>query len=70
MIIVTNNTKVDITRAGRTFAPGENHVPNAELSPAKLAQISHHPDLKWVQVEDRPIDSDPAVTKASKKGDK
>jgi len=56
MIIVTNQTKQPLTRADIEFAPGENRFKDAELSAGKLAQISAHPNLKWVKVEDKPID--------------
>jgi hypothetical protein len=60
MIIITNSTAQPVNRIARTFAPGETKFRDAELSPAKLAQISSHPSLKWVKVEDRPIEGKPA----------
>jgi hypothetical protein len=60
MIIITNSNDKPVTCAARQYKPGENKVRDAELSPAKLAQISNHPSLKWVKVEDRPIDEKPA----------
>ncbi|WP_416305213.1 hypothetical protein [Neptunicella sp. SCSIO 80796] len=56
MIIVTNNTDKPVTRAAVEFQPGETKFKDDQLSPGKLAQISAHPALKWVEVEDRPTD--------------
>ena len=57
MIIVTNASDNDITRAAVTFKPGENKFKTGELSDGKRAQISAHPKLKVVVVEDRPIET-------------
>lgn len=59
MIIITNSSNKPVTCAARQFKTGENKVRDAELSPAKLAQISNHPSLKWVKVEDRPVNEKP-----------
>jgi hypothetical protein len=65
MIIVNNTLKTPVTCAAKQFTPGENEFRDTDLSPAKLAQIANHPALKWVKVQDRPVDSAP--TKATKK---
>ena len=57
MIIVTNASDNDITRVAVTFKPGENKFKTGELSDGKRAQISAHPKLKVVVVEDRPIET-------------
>lgn len=60
MIIVTNTSDKAVTSAATQFEPGENRFKAGQLSTGKLAQISHHPLLKWVRVEDRPLDDRPA----------
>ncbi len=60
MIIVTNASALPVTSAAMQFEPGENRFKDEQLSTGKLAQISHHPLLKWVKVEDRPVDDRPA----------
>ena len=63
MIIVTNPTSKDVVCAAIKFAPGETQFRDTDLSAGKLAQISSHPRLKWVTVENKPSD-------ATKKGAK
>lgn len=54
MIIVTNSSDKNVTRAAIELKPGENKFKTGQLSAGKLAQIAGHPALKWVEVEDRP----------------
>ncbi|WP_299072888.1 hypothetical protein [uncultured Paraglaciecola sp.] len=56
MIIVTNPIEKPVVCGAIKFAPGETQFKNADLSQAKLAQISSHPRLKWVKVQDKPVD--------------
>ena len=67
MIIVTNATDQNITRAAITFKPGENKFKTGELSNGKRTQISAHPKLKIVEVEDRPTESKASTAKAQEK---
>ncbi len=67
MIIVTNATDQNITRAAITFKPGENKFKSGELSDGKQAQISAHPKLKIVDVEDRPTESKASTSKVQEK---
>jgi hypothetical protein len=57
MIIVTNKAANPVTCAAKVFEPGDNDFRDPDLSPAKLAQISNHPSLKWVKVEDRLVET-------------
>ncbi len=57
MIIVTNKSNKTVCSAAIDFAPGENQFKDTDLSEGKLAQISAHPSLKWVTVEDRPAET-------------
>jgi len=60
---VTNVTSKEITCAAKIFKKGETQFRDADLSAGKLAQISNHPSLKWVIVQDKPTD---AATKETK----
>lgn len=67
MIIVTNSSDNEITRAAVAFKPGENKLKTGFLSDGQRAQISAHPQLKIVDVEDRPIETTASVRKAQEK---